>query len=323
MHQKMIDELNQRILHDYDNTTGIIVMKKGKMYYENYFNEASVNSSMHIFSVTKSIVSICIGIAIDKGYITGVQEKVLNYFPDYKIKKAEKTIQNVTLENLLTMTAPYKYIFAPYTKHFSSEDWVKSSLDYLGGKKAIGTFRYTPMIGPDILTGILTRATGQSVYDFAKKHLFEPLGIKVEKTMMLKDKDEHMKFHKAKEISVWIMDEQGTNTAGWGLSLSTRDMAKIGQLYLNEGVWENKQIVSSNWIKESTSEHSRWEKQNLGYGYLWWITKNGFAAVGDGGNVIYCNKEKELVIAITGYFKPRCKDRIDLIEKYIEPLFIE
>ncbi|MEG2488313.1 serine hydrolase domain-containing protein, partial [Anaerorhabdus sp.] len=117
MHQKMIDELNQHILQDYENTAGIIIIKNGKMEYENYFNGADVNSSSHIFSATKSIVSICIGIAIDKGYIKGVQEKVLNYFPDYKIKRGEKTIQTVTLENLLTMTAPYKYIFAPYTKH--------------------------------------------------------------------------------------------------------------------------------------------------------------------------------------------------------------
>lgn len=321
MNQKKVDDLNQRILQDYENTAGLIVVKDNKICYENYFNDADVNSSIHIYSVTKSIISICIGIAIDKGYITDINQKVLDYFPDYKIKKGEQTIQKVTLKNLLTMTAPYKYTYSPYTKHFSNVDWVKSSLDYLGGKKPIGDFRYTPIIGPDILSGILVNATGQSVFDFASENLFKPLGIKVEKCMMLKTKEEHIKFSKAKNISVWITDEQNVNTAGWGLTLTTRDMAKIGQLYLDDGIWEGQQIVSSRWVHECIREQSRWEKRELSYGYLWWVTPTGFVAMGDGGNIIYVNKVKKLVVVMTGYFKPRSKDRIELIEKYIEPLF--
>lgn len=94
------------------------------------------------------------------------------------------------------------------------------------------------------------------------------------------------------ETSGWAADPMGVNTAGWGLMLSSMDMAKIGLLYLNYGIWNNIQIVSEKWINESTKEHSRWEIQNLSYGYLWWIHKDGFAAMGDGGNTIYVNTKK-------------------------------
>jgi CubicO group peptidase (beta-lactamase class C family) len=172
--KKEIIELEKAIKDSYNNIAGIVIVKNGKTLYENYFNDCTASSVIHVFSVTKSIISILIGIAIDKGYIGNVNRKVLDFFPDYNVKKGEKTIQNITLKNLLTMTAPYKYKSAPYTKYFTSNDWVKSALDLLGGKKPVGEFRYTPLIGPDILSGILIKATGQSVLDFAKQYLFTP-----------------------------------------------------------------------------------------------------------------------------------------------------
>ena len=139
--------------------------------------------------MTKSIISILIGIALDKGYIKNIEEKVLDYFPEYKVKRGERKIRNITLRDMLTMTAPYKYrFFAPYIKYFTSSDWVKFSLDLLGGHGKIGTFRYAPLIGPDILSGILVKATRQSVLDFAAENLFEPLGIKVENNLLFESK---------------------------------------------------------------------------------------------------------------------------------------
>lgn len=318
--EKFID-LEKIITNDYDNTTGIVVLQNGKTVYQNYFNECNDNSKTQIYSVTKSIISILIGIAIDKGYIKSVDTKVLEFFPEYVVKKREKTIQHITLKNLLTMTAPYKYKFNPYTKYFTSDDYVKFSLDLLGGRGKIGEFRYTPLIGPDILSAILMKSTNQSVLDFAKENLFKPLGIAVEKNIYFKSKEEYMAFTKTKDISGWMVDSKGVNTAGWGLTLSTVDMVKIGQLYLDEGIWNGKQIVSRSWIKNSTKEHSRWYKINKAYGYLWWLgDKEGdFAAMGDGGNIIYVNSKKRIVVAMSGFFKPRAKDRIEFIKKYIEP----
>lgn len=181
MDQIKMKELEQIISSKYGNTTGIVIIKDGVVSYEKYFKGCTANSCIHIYSVTKSIISILIGIALDKGYIKNIEEKVLDYFPEYKVKRREKKIQNITLRDMLTMTTPYKYrFFAPYIKYFTSSDWVKFSLDLLGGRGKIGVFRYAPLIGPDILSGILVKATGQSVLDFATKNLFEPLGIKVE-----------------------------------------------------------------------------------------------------------------------------------------------
>ncbi len=119
----------------------------------------------------------------------------------------------------------------------------------------------------------------------------------------------------------WVIDPKGTNTAGWGLTLTAKDMAKIGRLYLNDGVWNNQRIISQKWIEESTKIHIKWGE--LSYGYLWWIINdlenNCFAAIGDGGNIIYVNSDKKIVIAIASRFLPRAKDRIELIRKHILP----
>lgn len=315
------ESLEKIIKADYDNIAGIVVLKNGDTAYENYFNGCSADSRLHVFSVTKSIVSILIGIAMDKGCIKSLDQRLLEFFPEYEVKKGENTIQSITLRQLLTMTAPYKFKFRRYVKYFSSPDWVKFSLDLLGGRGRLGEFRYAPLIGPDILSGILVRTTGQSVLDFARENLFSPLGISVEKSIIFNSKQEQLAFNNATDINGWAADPKGINAAGWGLGLSAMDMAKIGRLCLNGGVWDEKHLVSASWIDESTREHSRWTKPNLPYGYLWWVLESGFAAMGDGGNTIYVNTQKGLVVSIASLFKPKAKDRIEFIQKYIEPQF--
>ena len=110
MNQIKIKELEQIISSKYGNTTGIVIIKDGAVSYEKYFKGCTANSRVHIYSVTKSIISILIGIALDKGYIKNIEEKVLDYFPEYKVKRGERRIQNITLRDMLTMTAPYKQL---------------------------------------------------------------------------------------------------------------------------------------------------------------------------------------------------------------------
>ena len=318
MQQEQIKRMEDAIAADYKNMVGVVIVKDGETVYENYYNGCTAESRIHVFSVTKSIVSILIGIAIDKGFIKSIDDKVLDYYPDYIVKRGEKTLPEIRIRDILTMTVPYKYKFNPYTKYFTSMDWVKFSLDKMGGRGNIGEFRYAPIIGPDVLSGILVKATGQSVLDFAKENLFEPLDINIEKNITFHSKEEQMEFYKSADMNGWVADPQGVNTAGWGLTISPVDMAKIGQLFLNKGKWNGNQIVSEKWVEESTAEHSRWKKMNLPYGYLWWIgEEGGYAAMGDGGNIIYVNPDKNLVVAITSLFYPRAKDRIEFIEKYI------
>ncbi len=322
MNQRKKIGLEKIINSSYHNTAGIIVLKNGKTVYETYFNEYTATSTLHVFSVTKSIISILIGIAIEKGYIKSINQKVLEFFPDYTVKRGEKTIQNVTLKDMLTMTAPYQYKSEPYTEYFTSDNWVNSALDLLGGKGKIGEFRYAPLIGPDILSGILVRTTGRSVLEFATEYLFGSLGIHVEGNVVFRDKEEQLAWYQEKNVRGWVADPKGVNTAGWGLTLTTMDMAKIGQLYLDGGIWKGEQMVPSSWIDASTKEQSRWGK--LSYGYLWWIIDDKehiYAAMGDGGNVIYVNTKKKMVVAIASLFMPRAKDRLKLIKEYMEPMF--
>lgn len=322
MNQNKIKELEKIINNDYCNITGIVIQNGSIKSYENYFNEYTANNAVHVYSVTKSIISIMIGITIDKGYIKSVDQQVLDFFPDYIVKTGENTIQEITIKNLLTMTAPYKYKIEPYEEFFASQNPIQDALDLLGGDGSIGEFNYSAVGGTHILSGILVKATGRSILDFATVYLFSPLGINVPHNVVLRSKEEHLAVMNDKNTCGWAVDPQGINTASWGLFLTPVEMAKIGQLYLNGGVWDGKRIISSEWIYESTREHSRsvqWG--NLAYGYLWWlINEDSYAAMGDGGNVIYINTKKQIVISIASLFTPEAKDRIEFIKAYIEPL---
>lgn len=323
MNQEKMKGLEKAINSGYSNVTGIVVQKNGIKVYENYFNGYTADNAVHVYSVTKSVFSVLIGIAIDKGYIKSLDQRVLDFFPDYIVETGEKTIQGVTIINLLTMTAPYKYKTEPYEKFFASQNPIQDALDLLGGDGSIGEFNYSAVGGTHILSGILVRATGQSVLDFARENLFSPLGINVPHNVVLRNREEHFAIMNDKNASGWVVDPQGINTASWGLFLTPADMAIIGQLYLNGGIWAGRQIVSAEWIAESTREHSRCNQWgNLAYGYLWWIVgRDSYAALGDGGNVIYVNTKKKMVISIASLFIPDARDRIELIKKYILPAF--
>ena len=322
MDQSKAARLENKIKKDYKNLAGIVALKNGETLYENYFNGCTAASRLHIYSVTKSVLSILLGIALDHGQIQSLDQRVLDFFPEYTVKKGEKMLPTITLRDMLTMTAPYKYrLVPPYIKYFTSDDWVKFSLGQLGGPRPGGRFFYAGLIGPDILSGILMRVMVQTVLDFARQALFEPLGIQVEQSIVFHSKEEQLAFNRSTQISGWAADPTGVNAAGWGLTLSPTHMAKLGQLYLNEGVWNGRRIVSADWVRESTTEHSRWEKPGLPYGYLWWV-ENGrwFAAMGDGGNILYVNTSQKIVVAITSLFKPNVTDRVEFIKEYIEPL---
>lgn len=311
-----IKELKDLITRQYSNITGLMIKFNDQIVFESYFSGFDENDTFHVASITKSITSALVGIAIDRGKIESADQRVLDFFSEYKIKRRETTIQKITIKNLLTMTAPYKFTSEPYTKVYSSDDWTASALNLLGGKKVIGDFKYTT-VGTQILSGILERATGQSVLDFARENLFAPLKIKVSGSTAIKTREDYFAFIRNKNASGWASDPQGVNTAGWGLTLSARDMMKIGELYLNDGGFHEKKIISSRWIKESTEEQSRFNE--LSYGYLWWILDDdSFAAIGDGGNIIYISRRSHVIVTITSTFMARARDRLELINTILE-----
>ena len=310
------------------NICQICVWKDGKEIFSEVWNGYKKTDCTHIMSATKSIVSLLVGIAIDKQMIRKTEDKVITFFPDYPVKRGEKTIYDVTIKHLLTMRAPFKGKGDPWTRVCSSDNWTAASLDFLGGRKGItDEFDYRTVC-LHILSGILYRATGMKTVDFANKYLFSPLGIAEHKNYYAKNAEEHKQFtiSKSPKDDIWFADPDGLGTPGYGLCMSAADMAKIGQLCLNKGIWEGKQIISEEWISAMTRPRpvESYYFRGMQYGYLWWIIhpeENIYAAIGNSGNVIYVNPGENMVVSVSSYFKPTVFDRVDFIENLLLPCF--
>ncbi|MBP5607470.1 MAG: serine hydrolase [Lachnospiraceae bacterium] len=324
--------MNRDKLHSYVcNSTGnesnicqIYAIKDGESICDECWHGFKTDDACHVASVTKGVMALLISIAVDKGYIKGTDQKVLDFFPSYHVRRGEKTIYDVTLKHLLTMTAPYKYRSEPWTKVCTSDDWTVAALDLLGGRSGIsGEFKYASL-GIQILTGIIENATGKKCIDFANEMLFIPLGIPEHKIHGASNKEDQFNYlmNKAPRKNEWYSDPQDKVTAGWGLCLSARDMALIGAMILNDGTYNDKLIISPEVLKEMLTPRLKLGKMfgSMEYCYLWYKPykdRNVYAAIGDGGNVIYINKDKHISAGVTGTFKPRIFDRVEFIEKYI------
>ncbi|MBQ4185965.1 MAG: serine hydrolase [Clostridiales bacterium] len=319
-------ELYRYIQENQPNICQISIMQNGQEIYSAEWNGYQRNDCTHIMSATKSIIALLTGIAIDHGMIGSVEDKVLSFFPEYSVKRGEKTIYDVTVKHLLTMRAPYKGKGDPWTKVCSSDDWTTASLDFLGGKKGITEEFDYRTVCLHILSGILFQATGMKTADFANQYLFLPLGIAEHRNYYAESAEEHKEFtiSKSPKENIWFADPDGLGTPGYGLCMSASDMVKIGQLCLNKGVWEGKRIISEGWIDEMTNPREVESKyfRGMQYGYLWWVIhpeKKIYAAIGNSGNVIYVNPEKDIVVAVSSYFKPTVFDRVDFIEDTLLP----
>lgn len=326
----MMERIRRIISKDYSNTLGLIAYKNGQKVIEEYFKGAHENESVHTFSIVKSIVAILVGIAIDKGYIESVQQKALDFFPEYKLKKNQEQLKDVTIENFLTMTVPYKYKSEPWTKVCTSEDWGMKILEQVGGKEQIGERFHYSTLGIQVLSNILTKATNMSLKDFATKYLFNPLGIKDVPNANVYDRDSQEAFSKLRDNRGWVKDPSGNYTTGWGLSLTTDEFAKIGVLILNKGVYNNTRILSEQYIDSMLTEHCE------SYGYLWWIYKknhkikiirkeystgkyDAYCMNGVGGSLVTVIPEIDTVICMTCSLVYNPKPRMELINNYLIP----
>lgn len=305
------------------NICQIVAYRGNQLCIEEYKNDFTREDTLHVMSVTKSITSLLIGIAIDKGYIKSVDDYVMDYFKDYTPKRGEKMIYDVKIKDLLTMTAPSKGKSEPWKKVCTSKDWTYTTLDILGGKNGDKEFKYRTLL-VQILLGIIKNSSKMNVLDFANKYLFNPLGIASRTSANCFNAEEQKEYAigKKKHGKVWFLDPTDMPTAGWGLSLSAYEMAQIGLMVLNKGVFNNQRMISEDWINKIGKSYVSLDFHfgNQDYGYLWWLphrTSDVIAAIGDGGNVIYVNYSKNIVVAVTGYFKPLVFDRIKYIEENI------
>ena len=312
------------------NICQIYAIKGREVVYEDSWRGFKLEDPVNVNSVTKGVMAILTGIAIDRGAIKSVDERVMSFFSDYQVKRGEKTIYDVTIKHLLTMTAPYKGKSEPWKKVCTSDDWTKAALDFLGGRSGItGEFKYATL-GIQILAGIIERATGEKCIDFANKYLFVPLGIPEHSIHGASSKEEQFDFfmNMGPRKNEWYSDPQDTVTAGWGLCVSGYDLAKIGAMVLNEGMNAGNRIVSAEWIAQMLTPYLKLGERFgfMEYGYLWYkpyAEREVYAAIGDSGNIIYVNKEMNVSVGVTGTFKPRIFDRVDFIEKSVLPLVME
>ena len=228
------------------NICQIYAIKDGEVAYDDNWRGFKTEDAMNVNSVTKGIMALLAGIALDKGCIKDVDQKVMDFFPDYKVKRGEKTIYDVTIRHLLTMTAPYKGKSEPWKKVCTSQDFTLAILDNLGGRSGItGEFRYATL-GIQILAGIIERATGEKCIDFANRELFSPLGLPLRIPHGDSSKEDQFDFfmNKNPRRYEWFTDPQGCVTAGWGLCMSAKDMAVTGELVLNGGTYGGRRIIS-------------------------------------------------------------------------------
>ena len=328
--------MNKEQLHRYiagstgneSNICQIYAIQDGRTVYDDCWRGFKTLDAMNVNSVTKGVMGLIAGIALDEGYIRSVDQKVMDFFPDYTVKRGEKTIYDVTVGHLLTMTAPYKGKSEPWKKVCTSQDFALAILDYLGGRKGItGEFRYATL-GIQILAGIIERASGEKCIDLANRKLFEPLGLPKRIPHGDSSKEDQFDFfmNKNPRKYEWYTDPQGSVTAGWGLCMSAKDMAVIGELVLNGGMSDGRRIVSEEYLEEMLTPHIKLGERfgYMSYGYLWYKPYDGgevYAAIGDSGNIIYVNKEKNISVGVTGTFKPRIFDRVEFIEQKVLTVF--
>ena len=327
--------LNKEELHRFisgstgneSNICQIFAIKDGETVYDDCWHGYKTGDAVNVNSVTKGVMALLAGIALDRGCIRSVDQKVMDFFPDYTVKRGERTIYDVTIKHLLTMTAPYKYRSEPWTKVCTSEDWTLAVLDFLGGRKGItGEFKYATL-GIQILAGVIENAAGEKCIDFANRNLFRPLGLPDRIPHGDSSKEDQFDFfmNKNPRKYEWYTDPQDTVTAGWGLCMSALDMAVIGTLVSNYGQYGGKRIISEEYLRDMLAPHLKLGERfgYMNYGYLWYKPyddKEVYAAIGDSGNIIYVNMEQKISVGITGTFKPRIFDRVDFIEKKVLPV---
>ncbi len=319
MRRNMIPELDKALKSQYSSINGLVVVRRGYIVFERYNNGYSLEDTHNVASVTKSVTSALIGIAIDAGYIKSVDQKVLNFFPEYVPGAGDIQKRALTIRHLLTMTSPFAWKTGargkePLDRLRRQRDWVRHILNLPGRNRQLGKFQYCSGCS-HLLSAIITRTTGRCAREFANERLFRFIGINEIPDHEMKSFQKDEVF--GKNVTGWVKDPSGNTTGGWGLTITPRDMARFGFLYLNRGLWENTRIVSEAWVDESTALNPN------GYGYQWWLRGKDndftYSAAGSGGNHIYCIPGKDLVVAIASRIAGRTRDRWLLLEKCIIP----
>jgi CubicO group peptidase (beta-lactamase class C family) len=285
----------------------LLVSVDGDMRAEHYFNGATPTRATNIKSASKSIVATLVGIAIDRGDLEGVHEPIARFFPEYLRTSPDKGA--ITVEDLITMRSGLETTSnRNYGRWVQSSNWVRHVLqqpmvDRPGGRMIYSTG------STHLLSAILTKTTGSNTAAFARSALGEPLGI---------------------SFGGWTRDPQGIYLGGNEMAMRPRDMVRVGDLYLNGGRYNGRQVVSEAWVRTSIEPRTVSRFGDREYGYGWWIREMAgrpvFYAWGYGGQFIFIVPSVRTVVAVTSVSTPGSERRdhlrsvYDLVEHHIIPV---
>ena len=267
---------------------GVVVLKDGKVIYEKYDPAHSADMKHALWSASKTFTATAVGIAADEGLLS-VDDPVIKFFDASELPaEPSDSLKALTIWNLLTMSSGFRHDMIGETEALALKDptpfMLHDSFSFYPGEM----FSYNSM-NTYLLSVIVNKVTGKKLVDYVAEKLFKPMGIK--------------DFY-------WKESAEGYSMGGWGLFLRTEDLAKMGQLFLNKGKWDGKQLVSEKWIDEAMSvqimqprdERPLWPVQEdwlAGYGYQMWRCDNGtFRIDGAWGQWAVISPEKNVVIAV-------------------------
>lgn len=272
------------------DTVALLVVEDGAIVYENYWLTGGPDVHWMSMSVGKSFVSALVGIALEEGLIRSITDPITDYVP----KLAGSAYDGVKIKDILQMSSGarwdedysnpesdiMRFIYA-----FGTGGSLNDFTDTLVGEREPGTFNYYNSMDTQALGMLLVGATGQSLSSYAETRLWEPLGMESD--------------------AYWITDDARMEMAAGGLQLTARDFAKLGQLYLQNGSWNGRQIVPAQWVHDSVTPDAPHVMPGLdpeypiGYGYQWWVpqgTEGEYSAIGVYNQFIYVNPTNRLVI---------------------------
>ena len=307
---KMLDSVED---DEHKDLNSILVTRKGVLVLEAYFNGEGRNTLHDIRSAGKSFTSTLVGIALQKGYLKNLDQKILTFFPEYMpLDTPDDRKERVTIRHLLEMRSGFdandSELDTPGCEDnmYDSKDWIHFALNVPMSEEPGKVWKYAGM-NTMLLGGIVQSATRIPLPKFLEISLLKPMGIS--------------KYH-------WNKDPTGRAIGQGNLFLRPRDMVKFGLLFLHNGKWNDQQVVSAEWVHEATLPYSRLPSDpNIGYGYQWWISSekigmkkfNFFYANGNGGQRIYVVPDADMVVVITSfaYNQKRGHERSDRIFRNI------
>ncbi|MFA9405942.1 MAG: serine hydrolase domain-containing protein, partial [Anaerolineales bacterium] len=309
---------------------GLLVIKNGHLIAEGYFNEGSVEQKAFMASATKSFTSALVGIALDQGCLSSVDQKMIDFFPEFTDQIKDPRKKQITIRDLLQMRSGYVWEerMPPYMDElFASRGYMLPLIVEFPLTSDPGTeFGYSNLTS-HLLGVIVARGCDTDLKSFAQEHLFSPIDA---------------------EVGDWSQDADSYYYGAHGIPLTARDRAKFGLLYLNDGEYDGSQVISAEWISDSLQKYSDrinlsgWIPgltsrvgyyRDIGYGYQWWSARAGdhqfYYAAGHGGNQIILLDELDMVIVTSadrlwGNFGGDAweKERaiIDMVGKFVKSL---